>query len=58
MKDLESNQKIAYRLVGQDEADIKKNLIFLKALLEKLWSEKIKMKWLLSARPLVKEISR
>ena len=29
--DLESNQKIAYRLVGQDEADIKKNLIFFKS---------------------------
>ena len=31
VKDLESNQKIAYRLVGQDEADIKKNLIFFKS---------------------------
>ena len=31
LKDLESNQKIAYRLVGQDEADIKKNLIFFKS---------------------------
>ncbi len=29
--DLESNQEIAYRLVGQDEADIKKNLIFFKS---------------------------
>ncbi len=29
--DLESNQKIAYRLVGQDEADIKKNLIFFRS---------------------------
>ncbi len=31
VKDLESNRKIAYRLVGQDEADIKKNLIFFKS---------------------------
>ncbi len=31
LKDLESNQKIAYCLVGQDEADIKKNLIFFKS---------------------------
>ena len=29
--DLESSQKIAYRLVGQDEADIKKNLIFFRS---------------------------
>ena len=29
--DLESNQEIAYRLVGQDEADIKKNLIFFRS---------------------------
>ena len=27
-KDLETDKKISYRLVGQDEADIKKNLIF------------------------------
>ena len=30
VQDLETNKKISYRLVGQDEADIKKNLIFLK----------------------------
>tara|TARA_B100000963_G_scaffold214146_1_gene186777 strand:- start:379 stop:867 length:489 start_codon:yes stop_codon:yes gene_type:complete len=29
--DLEINKKISYRLVGQDEADIKKNLIFFKS---------------------------
>jgi len=31
LKDLESEKKIAYKLVGQDEADIKKNLIFFKS---------------------------
>ena len=29
--DLETNKEISYRLVGQDEADIKKNLIFFKS---------------------------
>ena len=29
--DLETNKKISYRLVGQDEADIKKNLIFFRS---------------------------
>ena len=29
--DLETNKQISYRLVGQDEADIKKNLIFYKS---------------------------
>ena len=29
--DLETNKKISYRLVGQDEADIKKNQIFFKS---------------------------
>ncbi len=36
LKDLVTDQKINYKLVGQDEADIKKNLIFLKVLLVKL----------------------
>ena len=31
VKDLETNKKITYRLVGQDEADIKKNYIFFKS---------------------------
>ena len=31
VKDLETNKKISYRLVGQDEADIKKNLIFFRS---------------------------
>ena len=31
VKDLENNKKISYRLVGQDEADIKNNLIFFKS---------------------------
>ena len=30
-QDLETNKKISYRLVGQDEADIKKNLIFFRS---------------------------
>ena len=36
VQDLESNKDISYKLVGQDEADISKNLIFYKAQLEKL----------------------
>ena len=31
LKDLETNKEISYKLVGQDEADIKKNLIFFKS---------------------------
>tara|TARA_B100000579_G_scaffold433192_1_gene451483 strand:+ start:2284 stop:2760 length:477 start_codon:yes stop_codon:yes gene_type:complete len=31
VQDLESNNEISYRLVGQDEADISKNLIFFKS---------------------------
>ena len=31
LQDLETNKKITYKLVGQDEADIKKNLIFLES---------------------------
>ena len=31
LQDLESDAKITYKLVGQDEADIKKNLIFFKS---------------------------
>ena len=31
LQDLESDTKITYKLVGQDEADIKKNLIFFKS---------------------------
>jgi transcription elongation factor GreA len=31
VQDLETNKEISYRLVGQDEADIKKNLIFYKS---------------------------
>ena len=31
LNDLETNKKITYKLVGQDEADIKKNLIFFKS---------------------------
>ena len=31
VKDLDTNKEISYRLVGQDEADISKNLIFYKS---------------------------
>ena len=31
LQDLETKKEIAYKLVGQDEADIKKNLIFFKS---------------------------
>ena len=31
VQDLKNNNQISYRLVGQDEADIKKNLIFFKS---------------------------
>ena len=31
LQDLETNREITYKIVGQDEADIKKNLIFFKS---------------------------
>jgi transcription elongation factor GreA len=31
VQDLETDKKISYRLVGQDEADIKKNLVFFRS---------------------------
>ena len=31
LQDLETDKKISYKLVGQDEADIKKNLVFFKS---------------------------
>jgi transcription elongation factor GreA len=31
VQDLETNKKISYKLVGQDEADIKKNLVFFRS---------------------------
>ena len=31
LQDLETDKKITYRLVGQDEADIKKNLVFFRS---------------------------
>jgi transcription elongation factor GreA len=31
VQDLENNKKISYRLVGQDEANIKKNLVFFRS---------------------------
>ena len=31
LKDLDADKTIGYKLVGQDEADIKKNLVFFKS---------------------------
>ena len=31
LKDLDSNEKLTYKIVGKDEADLKKNLIFFKS---------------------------
>ena len=31
LQDLDTNKTISYKLVGQDEADIKKNLVFFKS---------------------------
>ena len=47
VEDLESNKKISYKLVGQDEADISKNLIFYrspigKSLIDKHKGEKVR----------------
>ena len=44
LQDLGSNKKISYKLVGQDEADIKKNLIFYKSPIGKALIERIKMR--------------
>jgi Transcription elongation factor len=40
--DLETDKNISYRLVGQDEADINKNLIFFKSPIGKALIGKIK----------------
>jgi len=42
VQDLETNKKISYKLVGQDEADISKNLIFYKSPIGKALIGKIK----------------
>ena len=42
VKDLETEKKISYRLVGQDEADIKKNLIFFRSPIGRAFIGKIK----------------
>ena len=42
VQDLETNKEISYRLVGQDEADISKNLIFYKSPIGKALIGKIK----------------
>ena len=35
LKDLDSNEKLTYKIVGKDEADLKKNLIFFQSPIEK-----------------------
>ena len=42
LQDLEVDKKITYKLVGQDEADIKKNLIFFKSPIGKSLIGKVK----------------
>jgi transcription elongation factor GreA len=42
VKDLENNEKISYKLVGQDEADIKKNLVFFRSPIGKAFIAKDK----------------
>ena len=42
LKDLETDKEISYKLVGQDEADIKKNLIFFKSPIGKSLIGKVK----------------
>jgi transcription elongation factor GreA len=41
VKDLETNKKIKYKIVGQDEADISKNLIYFKSTIGKALIGKI-----------------
>ncbi len=49
--DLETNKKISYRLVGQDEADIKKNLIFFRSPIGKAFIGKDKAEMVTVATP-------
>ena len=51
VKDLETDKKIAYRLVAQDEADIKKNLIFFRSPIGKAFIGKDKAEMVTVATP-------
>ena len=51
VQDLETNKKISYRLVGQDEADIKKNLIFFRSPIGKAFIGKDKAEMVTVATP-------
>ena len=50
-QDLKTNKKITYRLVGQDEADIKKNLIFFKSPIGKAFIGKDKGEMVAASTP-------
>ena len=51
VQDLETNKKISYRLVGQDEADIKKNLVFFRSPIGKSFIGKDKGEMVTVATP-------
>ena len=51
VQDLETNKKISYRLVGQDEADIKKNLVFFRSPIGKAFIGKNKGEMVTVATP-------
>ena len=50
-KDIETDKKISYKLVGQDEADIKKNLIFFRSPIGKAFIGKNKEEMVTVATP-------
>jgi transcription elongation factor GreA len=51
VKDIETDKKISYKLVGQDEADIKKNLIFFRSPIGKAFIGKNKEEMVTVATP-------
>ena len=51
VKDLDTDKKISYRLVGQDEADIKQNLIFFRSPIGKAFIGKDKGQMVTVATP-------
>ena len=51
VQDLETNKKISYKLVGQDEADIKKNLVFFRSPIGKSFIGKDKGEMVTVATP-------
>ena len=51
VQDLENNKKISYRLVGQDEANIKKNLVFFRSPIGKAFIGKNKGEMVTVATP-------